>query len=108
MSQKSILLRSFHLCTLYNPSVYRAQDPTSPIVQSAWLYSHIRYRVFVELDFFGGVNMGIRSKILLYSECFKLAGIRGLIACNAYISGRLTLDEIPVKSSENLEGAVYE
>lgn len=52
--------------------------------------------------------MVIRSKILLYSECFKLAGISGLIACNAYLSGRLTLDDIPVNSSENSAGAFYD
>lgn len=52
--------------------------------------------------------MGIRSKILLFSECFKLAGIPGLIACSKYLCGRLKLEEIPVKSSDFPVGAVYE
>ena len=47
------------------------------------------------------------SKIKLAFECYKLAGFFGLVSCAEYLSGRLTLDEIPVKSSEISEGAIY-
>ena len=52
--------------------------------------------------------MGIVSKIRLYSECFKLAGFSGVIACSKYLCGRLVLDELPLKSSDFSVGAVYE
>ena len=48
------------------------------------------------------------SKIKLVFECYKLAGFFGLVSCAEYLSGRLTLDEIPVKSSEIPVGAFYE
>ena len=44
-------------------------------------YVHIPYGVFVALDFLKVSNMGIYSKIRLFSECFKIAGTTGLIAC---------------------------
>lgn len=52
--------------------------------------------------------MSVISKLRLYSECFKLAGISGLIACTKYLFGRLELDEIPSDSSYFQVGAAYE
>ena len=85
MSQKSILLRSFHLCTLYNPSVYRAQDPTSPIVQGAYVYSHIRYGVFVALDIFGGVTWVFSLKSFYIPNVLSwLDSVGALFALDSY------------------------
>lgn len=47
------------------------------------------------------------SKLKLVFECYKLAGFFGLVSCAEYLSGRLILDEIPVKSLEIPEGAIY-
>ena len=77
-------------------------------MQSAGLYSHIRYAVFVALEIFGGAFMGFISKLKLYSECFKLAGIDVLKACAAYLSGRLVLEDFPEKSSDFPVGDAYE
>ena len=48
--------------------------------------------------------MGIYSKIRLFSECFKIAGTAGLIACAKYLSGALRLDHLDPKSSVFLGG----
>lgn len=48
------------------------------------------------------------SKIKLVFECYKLGGFFGLVSCAEYLSGRLKLDEIPLKSSEIPVGVVYE
>ena len=48
--------------------------------------------------------MGIYSKIRLFSECFKIAGIAGLIACVKYLSGALQLDLLEPKSLVFLGG----
>ena len=76
-------------------------------MQGAVSYSHIRYAVFVALDILGGVYMGLRFKIRLFLECFKLAGMTGVRACAAYLSGRLKLDDFSAESSEASEGAFY-
>ena len=86
---------------------YRVQDPAPPFVQGAVLYSHIPYAVFVALDILGGAFVGLRFKIRLFSECFKLAGLTGVRACAAYLSGRLKLDDFTAESSESSEGAFY-
>ena len=77
-------------------------------MQCAWLYSHIPHGVFVALDILGGAFVGLRFKIRLFSECFKLAGFTGARACAAFLSGRLQLDDFPVNCSELSEGAAYE
>ena len=74
-------------------------DPTPSFVQGAVSYVHIRYAVFAALDIFGGAFMGFFHKIRLYIECFNLAGIRGLIACYKYLSGGLSLPDLPSESS---------
>ena len=43
----------------------------------------------------------------LYSECFKLAKLRGLIACTKYLCGLLPLDHLSSKSSDFAVGAEY-
>ena len=48
--------------------------------------------------------MGFRSKVSLFSECFRLAGFAGLVACAKYLSGALRLPEIELKSSGLLLG----
>lgn len=52
--------------------------------------------------------MGFISKLRLFFECFKVAKFTGLIACAEYLSGRLVLDDLPLKSSDFSVGAVYE
>jgi len=52
--------------------------------------------------------MGFISKLKLYSECFKLAGIEGVKACTAYFFGRLVLDDLILICSDFSVGAVYE
>ena len=44
--------------------------------------------------------MGFFRCIRLYSACFRLAGMAGLIACTKYLCGALKLDEISQKSSD--------
>lgn len=68
------------------------------------MYVHIPYGVFVALDFLEVSKMGIYSKIRLFSECFKIAGIAGLIACVKYLSGALQLDLLDPKSLVSLGG----
>ena len=80
----------------------------SLFVQGACLYSHIPHGVFVALDILGGAFVGLRFKIHLFSECFKLAGFTGVRACVAYLSGRLKLDDLSEKSSVFPVGAAYE
>ena len=43
--------------------------------------------------------MGFFSTIRLFSECFKLAGTGGLIACAKYLTGSLQLADLPPESS---------
>lgn len=43
--------------------------------------------------------MGLYSKIRLFSECFKIAGAAGLIACAKYLCGALSLSHLDPKSS---------
>lgn len=52
--------------------------------------------------------MGVISKLRLFSECFKIAGFTGLIACGKYLSGHLVLDDLSSKSSDFPVGAAYE
>ena len=68
------------------------------------VYVHIPYGVFVALDFLEVSNMGLYSKIRLFSECFKIAGVAGLIACAKYLCGALRLDHLDPKSSVFLGG----
>lgn len=68
------------------------------------MYVHIPYGVFVALDFLEVSNMGLYSKIRLFSECFKIAGTAGLIACAKYLCGALRLDHLDPKSSVFLGG----
>ncbi len=35
----------------------------------------------------------------LFSECFRIAGITGLIACAKYLCGSISLPELDAKSS---------
>ena len=44
--------------------------------------------------------MGILYWITLFSECYKLAGWRGVKACAKYLCGALVLDDYEVKSSD--------
>ena len=43
--------------------------------------------------------MSFSSKIRLFSECFKLAGTGGLIACAKYLTGTLQLTDLTSESS---------
>jgi len=43
--------------------------------------------------------MGLIRIFYLFSECFSIAGIDGLIACAKYLCGALVLSEIDEKSS---------
>lgn len=74
-------------------------DPTPSFVQGAVSYVHILYAAFVALDIFGCAFMGFFHKIRLYIECFNLAGIDGLKACHKYLSGVLSLPDLPSESS---------
>ena len=74
-------------------------DPTPSFVQGAVSYVHILYAAFVALDIFGCAFMGFFHKIRLYIECFNLAGIDGLKACYKYLSGALSLPDLPLESS---------
>lgn len=51
--------------------------------------------------------MGFIRVIRLFSECFKLAGVSGLIACAKYLTGVLKLQDLDQKSSVFLEGDFY-
>ena len=51
--------------------------------------------------------MGFSYLICLFSECFKLAGINGLIACAKYLFGALKLQELDSKSSVFGDGDFY-
>lgn len=73
---------------------------TSPFVQGAVGYAHIRYAAFVALEIFGGVFMRFIRWIRLFSECYKIAGLRGVKACAKYLCGVLQLDDSEVKSSD--------
>lgn len=48
--------------------------------------------------------MGISSWFRLFSECFKLAGVPGIIACFRFLTGDLKLDHFESKSSIFLVG----
>lgn len=48
--------------------------------------------------------MRILNWIRLFSECYKLAGWSGVIACIKYLSGALVLDDSCPKSSDFLVG----
>jgi len=71
------------------------------------VYSHIRYAPFVALDILRGVFMGFLGIIRLFSECYKLAGGTGLIACAKYLCGALRLSDLDEKSSVFFEGDFY-
>ena len=43
--------------------------------------------------------MGLLRLISLFSECFHIAGITGLIACTKYLCGVLRLSDLDVKCS---------
>lgn len=43
--------------------------------------------------------MAFSFVIRLFSECFKLAGVGGLIACGKYLFGALKLSDLDSKSS---------
>lgn len=49
--------------------------------------------------------MGLLFKIRLFRECFRLAGVSGLIACTKYLCGALQLDHLDPKTSV-LQGGV--
>ena len=59
----------------------------------------IPYGAFVALDILEVSNMGLFSKIRLFSACYRLAGVTGLIACAKYLCGVLQLDHLAPKSS---------
>jgi len=42
--------------------------------------------------------MSFLSKLRLYSECFKIGKIAGLIACSKYLCGKLQLEDLTLKS----------
>ena len=44
--------------------------------------------------------MGFWHMIKLFSECYKLAGVVGLIACGKYVSGSLILPDLDAISSD--------
>lgn len=50
--------------------------------------------------------MGVYSKIRLFSECFKIAGTPGLIACTKYLFGALRLDHLDPKCSVSTGGVI--
>lgn len=52
--------------------------------------------------------MGVISKLRLFSECFKIGKITGLIACAKYLCGALKLDDISSNSSDFPVGAAYD
>lgn len=70
-------------------------DPAPLFVQGAEFYVHIRYAPFVALEIFGGVFMRFRFWIGLFSECYKIAGWRGLKACAKYLCGLLEVEDFP-------------
>lgn len=43
--------------------------------------------------------MGLFRVFCLFSECFNIAGIGGLIACAKYLCGLLQLSDLDLKSS---------
>ena len=51
--------------------------------------------------------MGLIRIFYLFSECFSIAGIDGLIACAKYLCGVLVLSEIDEKSSVFSDGDFY-
>lgn len=70
-----------------------------PFVQVVDVYLHIRYASFVALDFLEVCFMGVFQYFRLFSECFKVGKIRGLIACAKYLCGMLRLPDLDGKSS---------
>ena len=96
---KSILLRSFYLYISYNIRSPSALFHYFPSYRLYKLYVYILHGAFVALDIFGGAFMDFLHKIRLYIECFNLAGISGLIACYKYLSGGLSLPDLPSESS---------
>lgn len=65
---------------------------------------YILYHTFVALATIEVFFMRILNWIRLFSECFKLAGWYGVIACIKYLFGALVLDDFEVKSSDFLPG----
>lgn len=71
------------------------------------MYVHIRYDAFVSLDILEVEYMDFLQIIGLFSECFKVAKFRGLIACAKYLCGGLRLPDLDVKSSVFPDGDGY-
>ena len=65
---------------------------------------YILYHVFVALAISEVNFMRILNWIRLFSECFRLAGWYGVIACTKYLFGTLVLDDSCPKSSDFLVG----
>ncbi len=51
--------------------------------------------------------MGFLRIFGLFSECYKLAGCSGLIACAKYLCGALRLSDLDEKSSVFPDGDFY-
>lgn len=95
-----ILLRSFCLYSSYNTKLSRPPSGASLLDRLHKVYVYIPYGVFVALEIFGGAFMRIVRWIRLFSECYKIAGFRGLKACAKYLFGLLQIDEYAEKVAE--------
>lgn len=64
------------------------------------MYVYIPYGAFVALVIFGGVFMRVLRWIGIFTECYRLAGFRGVKACAKYLFGQLELDDYAEKCLE--------
>ena len=75
-------------------------DPAPPFVQRAGVYAYILHSAFVALDIFGGVFMRFIRLIPVLFECYSIGKWRGVLAWCKYLCGVLSLEDLPVESSD--------
>lgn len=68
-------------------------------MQGAGAYVHIPYAPFVALAFLEVFFVRVFRVLRLFSECFQIGKIQGLIACTKYLCGVLRLPDLDLKSS---------
>ena len=73
-------------------------DPNPDFVRFLQSYVYMRMRPFVALEILEVDSMPKVNIFSLYRECFRTAGVTGLIACTKYLCGALKLEEIPQES----------
>ncbi|MGM9590013.1 MAG: hypothetical protein ACI3V0_07570, partial [Faecousia sp.] len=56
------------------------------------------HTTFVALDIFGGSFMGLLCLFRLFSECFDIAGVSGLIDCTKYLFSVLRRPDLDPRS----------